>query len=586
MSYGGGYGGYGGYGGGGYGQGSGSPGRPRNVGAFAPQETTRPGSFAADPSSMSRGAYGGGYGQNAGPGSARAPPGVGAFSVQDASRPAYAQQPPGGYQPPTGGGFQPAQRRFGDGGYGGVGAGPGLSAPTGRGGDGGYGGLPPRALERSSAFGTGPGDRGATQDAAPRRGFADSPLAQALRRSDEAASAAAPAAGAFSLASATTAGASASSAAGGRRLGASAFVNPQRELVTPQAPHPEGARPTFSLEKFGITGDNAAAHDRAASSAGGTRFSSRAGSGANSPGSASPPGAGGAGDGGAARAQTRRLPLYVGADLPAADPNAAAAASPASNAFAQASALAQRRQAMAAANAALNPDTTNTAVPPEERTQAGATFSAARRAAAVDSAARLAADQRSRAASFRDSKRPLITSATVQSHFHFGSMFSFTFIVISFLILLWKGCRLPYPGVGANRWGLDVAFLVAYAVVDPTRAFLASVANKALRARWMYASVVLAAPLFGVHAYYAWGQTFVLKIDVFLNVCGMGFLGVQTALSLFAVGAFPASSSASTSGFSRSRSSDAANRARLDLNRRGDDRGRGGVARLGGFQVQ
>ena len=585
MSYGGGY---GGYGGGGYGQGSGSPGRPRNVGAFAPQETTRPGSFAADPSSMSRGAYGGGYGQNAGPGSARAPPGVGAFSVQDASRPAYAQQPPGGYQPPTGGGFQPAQRRFGDGGYGGVGAGPGLSAPTGRGGDGGYGGLPPRAFERSSAFGTGPGDRGAMQDAAPRRGFADSPLAQALRRSDEAASAAsaaAPAAGAFSLASAATAGASASSAAGRPRLGASAFVNPQRELVTPQAPHPEGARPTFSLEKFGITGDNAAAHDRAASSAGGTRFSSRAGSGANSPGSVSPPGAGGAGDGGAARAQTRRLPLYVGADLPAADPNAAAAASPASNAFAQASALAQRRQAMAAANAALNPDTnTSTTAPPEERTAqnfVGATFSAARRAAAVDSAAaRSSAFLASRAASFRDSKRPLITSATVQSHFHFGAMFSFTFVLTSFLILLWKGCRLPYPGAGANRWGLDVAFLVTYATIDPARVFLASVANKALRARWMYASALLAAPLFGLHAYYAWGQTYALKIDVFLNVCGMGFLGVQTALSLFAAGAFPASG-ASMSGFA-SRSSDAASRARgrLDLNRRG------GAPRLGGFQVR
>jgi len=575
MSYGGGY---GGYGGGGYGQGSGSPGRPRNVGAFAPQETTRPGSFAADPSSMSRGAYGGGYGQNAGPGSARAPPGVGAFSVQDASRPAYAQQPPGGYQPPTGGGFQPAQRRFGDGGYGGMGAGPGLSAPTGRGGDGGYGGLPPRAYER-----------GATQDAAPRRGFADSPLAQALRRSDEAASAApaaAPAAGAFSLASAATAGASASSAAGRPRLGASAFVNPQRELVTPQAPHPEGARPTFSLEKFGITGDNAAAHDRAASSAGGTRFSSRAGSGANSPGSVSPPGAGGAGDGGAARAQTRRPPLYVGADLPAADPDAAAA-SPASNAFAQASALAQRRQAMAAANAALNPDTntstTSTTAPPEERTaQVGATFSAARRAAAVDSAAaRSSAFLASRAASFRDSKRPLITSATVQSHFHFGAMFSFTFVLTSFLILLWKGCRLPYPGAGANRWGLDVAFLVTYATIDPARVFLASVANKALRARWMYASALLAAPLFGLHAYYAWGQTYALKIDVFLNVCGMGFLGVQTALSLFAAGAFPASG-ALMSGFASSRSSDAASRTRgrLDLNRRG------GAPRLGGFQVR
>ena len=269
----------------------------------------------------------GGYGQNAGPGSARAPrrggvqrPGRIAAGVRAAA--------PGRVPAADGGGFQPAQRRFGDGGYGGVGAGPGLSAPTGRGGDGGYGGLPPRAFERSSAFGTGPGDRGAMQDAAPRRGFADSPLAQGVapeRRSRIRRIRRRAAAGAFSLASATTAGASASSAAGGRRLGASAFVNPQRELVTPQAPHPEGARPTFSLEKFGITGDNAAAHDRAASSAGGTRFSSRAGSGANSPGTASPPGAGGAGDGGAARAQTRRLPLYVGADLPAADPNAAAA---------------------------------------------------------------------------------------------------------------------------------------------------------------------------------------------------------------------------------------------------------------------
>jgi hypothetical protein len=160
-------------------------------------------------------------------------------------------------------------------------------------------------------------------------------------------------------------------------------------------------------------------------------------------------------------------------------------------------------------------------------------------------------------------------------------MFSFTFVLTSFLILLWKGCRLPYPGAGANRWGLDVAFLVTYATIDPARVFLASVANKALRARWMYASASLAAPLFGLHAYYAWGQTYALKIDVFLNVCGMGFLGVQTALSLFAAGAFPASG-ALMSGFASSRSSDAASRTRgrLDLNRRG------GAPRLGGFQVR
>ena len=229
MSYGGGY---GGYGGGSYGQGSGSPGRPRNVGAFAPQETTRPGSFAADPSSMSRGAYGGGYGQNAGPGSRARPPAWGR-SASRTHRGRRTRSSPRAGTSRRQGGFQPAQRRFGDGGYGGVGAGPGLSAPTGRGGDGGYGGLPPRAFERSSAFGTGPGDRGAMQDAAPRRGFADSPLAQALRRSDEAASAASAAARRRRVQPGERHHRRrvASSAAGGRRLGASAFVNPQRELV-------------------------------------------------------------------------------------------------------------------------------------------------------------------------------------------------------------------------------------------------------------------------------------------------------------------------------------------------------------------
>ena len=121
MSYG------GGYGGGGYSSGAGSPGRPRQVGAFAPQEFTRQ---DRNPS-LSRGIFGGGDCRNAGPGPARGPPGAGAFSVQDASRPVY------GYQPPGGGGVSPAQRRFGDGGPGGYGAG---APQTGRGGDGGYGG--------------------------------------------------------------------------------------------------------------------------------------------------------------------------------------------------------------------------------------------------------------------------------------------------------------------------------------------------------------------------------------------------------------------------------------------------------------
>ena len=85
-------------------------------------------------------------------------------------------------------------------------------------------------------------------------------------------------------------------------------------------------------------------------------------------------------------------------------------------------------------------------------------------------------------------------------------------------------------------------------------------------------------PVFGLHAYYAWGQTYALKIDVFLNVCGMGFVGAQTALSLFVVGAFPGSGG----GLGGSLGGAAATRAgaRLDLSRRGDGR------RGGGFRVR
>ena len=195
----------------------------------------------------------------------------------------------------------------------------------------------------------------------------------------------------------------------------------------------------------------------------------------------------------------------------------------------------------------------------------GATCSVARRATAVDSTNSAATATSSRDARGR---RPLITSAVAQSCFFFGGAFAFAFVIFCLLILPWKGRRLPYGRGGFNWWALDVAFLVAYAVVEPRRLALASVANKALRARWMSSSVALAAPALGLHAYYAWWQTHALKMDVFLNVCGMGFVGTHSVLSLFAVRAFPGSfGSARYSGDAKPL---CVMRARLDANRRGD----------------
>jgi hypothetical protein len=108
----------------------------------------------------------------------------------------------------------------------------------------------------------------------------------------------------------------------------------------------------------------------------------------------------------------------------------------------------------------------------------------------------------------------------------------------------------------------------------------------------MYLSLVLSVPVFGLHAYYAWGQTYALKIDVFLNVCGMGFVGAQAALSLFVVGAFPGSGIGlfnSFGGFSRANDANDglnARRQRLDLTRRGSNREgfqQSAARRFGGF---
>jgi hypothetical protein len=144
--------------------------------------------------------------------------------------------------------------------------------------------------------------------------------------------------------------------------------------------------------------------------------------------------------------------------------------------------------------------------------------------------------------------RPLLTSTTLQSHFAFGALFSGTFALVSFALLLWKGFRLPYPVSGRNVWGLEVFYLAAYCALEPVRLALGTFANRTLQTRFLYLSVALAAPSFGVHCYYAWGQTYALKLDVFLNVSGMCFIGAQVALSAFVVGAFPGKGATPASG--------------------------------------
>ena len=123
-------------------------------------------------------------------------------------------------------------------------------------------------------------------------------------------------------------------------------------------------------------------------------------------------------------------------------------------------------------------------------------------------------------------KMPLATSVSLSTAFAIGGCFSATYWIAQTLVHVWKGARLPYPGVSYARWGLELAYLIAYAFVEPIRVFLGEKANRGLHAPTLYASAALALPVAGMHCYLCFGQTYVLKVDEFLNACALAFLSL------------------------------------------------------------
>ena len=153
----------------------------------------------------------------------------------------------------------------------------------------------------------------------------------------------------------------------------------------------------------------------------------------------------------------------------------------------------------------------------------------------------MAAAARASAAPRRsETRRPLLTSSSLGLYLYFGALWAVTYFLFSLAIFIWKGSRLPYPRTRHQYWGVELAWLViVYALVEPARLALARMGNKGARHLPMYASFALAAPTIGLHCYYMFGQTYVLRVDVALNAASVAFVGAQCLLGFFAAGAFP-----------------------------------------------
>ncbi|GAQ91181.1 hypothetical protein KFL_007390050 [Klebsormidium nitens] len=131
--------------------------------------------------------------------------------------------------------------------------------------------------------------------------------------------------------------------------------------------------------------------------------------------------------------------------------------------------------------------------------------------------------------------RQVLTSLTLEILFYFGKLYDYFYWILTLLIFIYKGSKLPYP---KHVFGLELAFLFMFLIVEPTRIFLGSKGNKTEQAGPLGWSLALAAPILSMHFYFILGQTYVLRIEQFLNGVGVGFAGLQVLMGLLTTAAF------------------------------------------------
>jgi transmembrane protein 216 len=131
--------------------------------------------------------------------------------------------------------------------------------------------------------------------------------------------------------------------------------------------------------------------------------------------------------------------------------------------------------------------------------------------------------------------RKVLTSLPLEILFYFGGLYDIIFFVLTFLLFLYKGYQLPYPG---DHYEMELAFLFLWALCEPIRIFLGSKGNKTESSGPMLWCVLLTVPLLALHVFYLLAQTYVLHIEQVLNGLAIGFQGLQALLGIFSMYSF------------------------------------------------
>mmetsp|Transcript_23018 Transcript_23018/g.46522 ORF Transcript_23018/g.46522 Transcript_23018/m.46522 type:complete len:145 (+) Transcript_23018:220-654(+) len=128
-------------------------------------------------------------------------------------------------------------------------------------------------------------------------------------------------------------------------------------------------------------------------------------------------------------------------------------------------------------------------------------------------------------------------SLPLQILIFFNGCYDFLFFVATLAIFIWKGVELPYPRA---RYGPEIVLVFAYMLVEIMRLFLGSKGNKTEHAVTLIAFLVLCIFSVLANVFLLVWQTYVLRLDLILNLISVVFVALEALAAIFAILRFSA----------------------------------------------
>lgn len=105
-----------------------------------------------------------------------------------------------------------------------------------------------------------------------------------------------------------------------------------------------------------------------------------------------------------------------------------------------------------------------------------------------------------------------------------NAFFAGFWFLLELSLFIWKGVLLPFP---PDTYGLEIAFLFIYLIVDIPRQYIGSMGNKTTKAGPTALFEVMCLPVLAAHVYYMAYQIYVLQIEYVLNIIAIIYIGSE-----------------------------------------------------------